>query len=52
MQCPDCGKLRHKGECEYPPEQEQRQFWEEMELERARDLVRAAATRLEEGKRP
>lgn len=57
MQCPDCKRLRHNGPCDpvYEDEPEDaRQFYEDRELERAKDLVRAASAspRLkEEGKR-
>lgn len=55
MQCPDCKQLRHNGPCdpvyEEPGEEEQRQFWEEVELMKAKDLVRAGASPLEEGVR-
>lgn len=54
MQCVDCKKYRHAGPCdpvyiEDEPE-DMRQFFEEMELERAKDLLAAQAARAKEDK--
>jgi hypothetical protein len=43
MQCPDCKRLRHVGECEPVYDYEIEQFYADMELERAKEIVRAAS---------
>lgn len=51
MQCPDCKRLRHNGPCDpvYEDEPEDaRQFFEEMELAKAQELVAARDARLKE----
>ena len=49
MQCPDCKRLRHAGECPEPTDEEMREFFGWTELEKARELVgRAGLTPLKE----